>query len=163
MRKRTLLALALLIPLYAHAEMFKCVANGHTTFQDSPCVNGTPEPIGNGSISIYTPPEPSARPERSRSRTIQPTPRTSSSGNDTYQSTTERRNAEVRARTRGIVIPGMSERQAISILGEPSSTSTSTRSGRVCRYLRWNGSRPFQDGYHRVTICDGEVSSYSGR
>ncbi|QNI02021.1 DUF4124 domain-containing protein [Halomonas sp. SH5A2] len=164
MKKRSLLVFLALLPLSAQAELYKCVTNGHTTFQDFPCESGNAEPIQPSGISIYTPPDLSPQPRESRSVTPQPNrSRNNSSASSDYQSTTERRNAEVRARTRGVVIPGMSERQAISILGKPANISTRTRNGRTCRYLYWDGSRPFQDGYHRVTICGGEVSSYTGR
>lgn len=162
MKKYSILVLLVLLPLTAQAELYKCVANGHTTFQDFHCESGKSEQIQPSGISIYTPPALSAQ---SRAQSVMPRTqrsRNNSSTSSNYQSTTERRNAEVKARTNGVVIPGMSERQAISILGEPESTSTRTHSGRLCRYLFWDGSRPFQDGYHRVTICDGEVSSYSG-
>lgn len=162
MKKRTLLALALLIPLSSYADVHKCVSNGRTSYQDTPCDQDEVPLSGSGTLSTLPIQVPDAYPPSPRT-SQSPTRPQRSSGSNSYQSTTERRNAEVRARTRGIVIPGMSERQAISILGEPSRTSTSTRGGRVCRYLYWNGNRPFQDGHHRVTICDGEVSNYSYR
>lgn len=162
MKKHTLLALALLIPLSSYADVHKCVLNGHTSYQDKPCDQGEAPLSGSGTLSTLPIQVPDAYP---------PSPRTSqapsrsqrSSGNNSYQSTTERRNAEVRARTRGVVIPGMSERQAISILGQPSRISTRTYGGNLCRYLYWDGSRPFQDGRHSVKVCNGEVSSYSAR
>lgn len=162
MKKHTLLALALLFPLSSNADIHKCVSNGRTSYQDTPCDQGEVPLAGSGTLSTLPIQVPEAYP-LSPGTSKAPSRSQRSSGINSYQSTTERRNAEVRARTRGIVIPGMSERQAISILGEPSSTSTSTRGGRVCRYLRWDGSRPFQEGYHRVTICNGEVSSYSAQ
>jgi len=159
MKKRTLLALALLIPLASNADIHKCVSNGRTLYQDTPCDQGEVPLSDSGTLStlpILVPDTYSTAPRSSQA----PTQTQRSSGSNSYQSTTERRNAEVRARTRGIVIPGMSERQAISILGEPASISTRTHNGRLCRYLYWDGSRPFQNGYHRVTICNGEVTNY---
>ena len=61
-----------------------------------------------------------------------------------------------------VVIPGMSENQAISVLGRPARISSYTYNGALCRRLYWDGSRPFQNGRHTVVICNGEVSSYSG-
>lgn len=162
MNKTALLALLVLLPLMANADIHKCVVNGHTTYQDAPCAQGEAPLSNSGTLStlpIQVPEIPSPAP-----RTYQPAQRSQRSrGNHDYQSTTERRNAEVRAAARGVVIPGMSERQAINILGQPSSTSTRTYGNTICRNLYWNGSRPFQDGRHSVRICNGEVSSYSGR
>lgn len=162
MTKIALLALLALSPLTANADIHKCIVNGHTTYQDTLCTQGAAPRSNAGTLSTLPMPAPAAR--STAPRISQPAQRHHySQGNRNYQSTTERRNAEVRAAARGVVIPGMSERQAINILGQPSSTSTHTYSGRVCRNLYWDGSRPFQDGRHSVRICNGEVSSYSSR
>lgn len=162
MKKTALLALLMLSPLTASADIHKCVVNGHTTYQDAPCTQGEARLSNSGTLSTL--PIQVLEISSPAPRNYQPVQRSQRSrGNRNYQSTTERRNAEVRAAARGVVIPGMSERQAITILGQPSSTSTHTYSGRVCRNLYWDGSRPFQDGRHSVRICNGEVSSYSGR
>lgn len=162
MKKTALLALLVLSPLTASADIHKCIINGHTTYQDTPCAQGEAPLSNSGTLSTLPIPAPAARSQAPR--VSQPAQRSRrSSGNTNYQSTTERRNAEVRAAARGVVIPGMSERQAINILGQPSSTSTRTYGNTICRNLYWNGSRPFQDGRHSVRICNGEVSSYSGR
>ncbi len=162
MKKTALLALLVLSPLTASADIHKCIINGHTTYQDMPCTQGAAPLSNTGTLSTLPIPEPAAR--STAPRVSQPAQRSQRSrSNSNYQSTTERRNAEVRAAARGVVIPGMSERQAINILGQPSSISTRTYGGSLCRYLYWDGSRPFQDGRHSVRICNGEVSSYSGR
>jgi len=161
MKKTALLVLLVLSPLTANADIHKCVINGHTTYQDTPCTQGAAPLSDAGTLSTLPIPAPAAR--SSTPRVSQPAHRSQySRSNRNYQSTTERRNAEVRAAARGVVIPGMSERQAINILGQPSSTSTRTYGGSLCRYLYWDGSRPFQDGRHSVRICNGEVSSYDG-
>lgn len=160
MKKQTLLALALLIPFSSNADVHKCVSNGHTSYQDKPCDQGEAPLSDSGTLStlpIQAPDLSSPAPRTSQA----PSRPQSSSGSNSYQSTTERRNAEVRARTRGVVIPGMSERQAISILGEPSRISNSTIGERFCRYLYWDGSRRFQDGRHTVRVCNGEVSKHT--
>lgn len=165
MKKTALLTLLLLSPLTANADIHKCIMNGHTTYQDTPCTRGEAPLTNSGTLStlpIQVPEISSPAPRTSQSVQRSQRPRYNRRSN-TYQSSTERRNAEVRAAARGIVIPGMSERQAINILGKPSRTSTRTYEGSLCRYLYWDGSRPFQDGYHSVRICNGEVSSYSGR
>lgn len=158
MKKTALLALLVLSPLTASADIHKCIVNGHTSYQDTPCAQGA-APLSNaGTLSILPIPESAIR--SFTPRVSQPAQRPQySRGNRNYQSTTERRNAEVRAAARGVVIPGMSERQAINILGQPSSISTSTYGGRLCRYLYWNGSNRFQNGRrHSVKICNGEVT-----
>lgn len=163
MKITALLVLLALTPFTANADIHKCVINGHTTFQDFPCTQGAAPLSNSGTLSTLPIPPPA--PRSYAPNVSQQTQRSqrSSSNRSNYQSTTERRNAEVRAAARGVVIPGMSERQAINILGQPSSTSTRTYGGSLCRYLYWDGSRPFQDGRHSVRICNGEVSSYSGR
>lgn len=160
MKKTALLALLVLSPLTANADIHKCVVNGRTAYQDTPCTQGEVTLSNNGTLSTLPIPPPVTR--SPAPRISQTAPRQRSSGTS-YQSSTERRNAEVRAASRGMVIPGMSEGQAINILGQPSSRSTHTYGGSLCRYLYWDGSRPFQDGRHSVRICNGEVSSYSGR
>ncbi|WP_438454909.1 DUF4124 domain-containing protein [Vreelandella venusta] len=45
MKKAALLAFLFALPVTAHAELFKCVENGHTTFQDFPCEGGISERI----------------------------------------------------------------------------------------------------------------------
>lgn len=163
MKKTALLALLTLSPLTASADIHKCVVNGHTTYQDAPCAEGE-TPLSNAgtfsTLPIQVPDIPSPPPPQPAQRSQRPS---YNSSNNRYQSTTERRNAEVRASARGIVLPGMTESQAINILGKPSRTSTSTYGGSVCRYLYWDGSNRFQSGRHSVRICNGEVSSYSGR
>ena len=163
MKKPTLFALLVLMPLSSHAELFRCVSNGHTTFQDFPCASGNSETVDTSNLTIISAPPPSTRTQQpSRSVTPQPRQRSYSSSSSNYQTTTQRRNAEVQARARGIVIPGMSENQAISVLGRPARISSYTYNGALCRRLYWDGSRPFQNGRHTVVICNGEVSSYSG-
>ncbi|AJY52118.1 MULTISPECIES: hypothetical protein [Halomonadaceae] len=164
MKKAALLALLVLSPLTASADVHKCIISGHTTFQDFPCSQGAAPRSNTGTLSTLPIPAPATRPIASR--VYQPAQQfqrpSYNSRNNTYQSSTERRNAEVSAAARGIVLPGMTESQAIRILGQPSRRSTRTFGGNLCRYLYWDGSRPFQDGHHSVRICNGEVSSYSG-
>lgn len=163
MKKTALLALLVLSPLTASADIHKCVINGHTAYQDTPCTQGA-VPLSNaGTLStlpIPTPVPRSTAPLISQPQRSQRPNYNNRSSN--YQSTTERRNAEVRASARGIVLPGMSESQAINILGRPSRTSTQTYGGNLCRYLYWDGSNRFQNGRHSVRICNGEVSNYLG-
>ena len=45
MKTPALFALLVLLPFTAHAELYKCVENGHTTFQDFPCSNGDSETV----------------------------------------------------------------------------------------------------------------------
>lgn len=51
MKKRTLLALALLIPLSSYADVHKCVSNGRTAYQDTPCDQGEVPLAGSGTLS----------------------------------------------------------------------------------------------------------------
>lgn len=162
MKKTAFLALLVLSPLTASADIHKCIANGHTTFQDFPCSQGAAPRSNTGTLSTLPIPAPTTR--STAPRVYQPAQQfqrpSYNSRNNTYQSTTERRNAEVSAAARGVVIPGMSERQAINILGQPSSISTRTYNGNLCRYLYWDGSNRFQNGRrHSVKICNGEVTA----
>lgn len=164
MKKPALVALLVLLPLSAHAEIFRCEVNGRTTFQDTPCTTGTSSRVNTNNLTVLPTAPPSSRPQTpSRSATPQTQQRSYSSSSSNYQTTTQRRNAEVQARARGVVIPGMSENQAISVLGRPARISSYTFNEALCRRLYWDGSRPFQNGRHTVVICNGEVSSYSGR
>lgn len=161
MKKTGLLALLFVLPVTAHAELFKCVENGHTTFQDFPCANGNSETVDTNNLTIIAPPRVTTPSQPSRSATPQPRQPAYSSSSSSYQTSTQRRNAEVQARSRGVVIPGMSENQAISVLGRPARISSYTYGGALCRRLYWDGSRPFQNGRHTAIICNGEVSNYS--
>ncbi|WP_447554026.1 DUF4124 domain-containing protein [Vreelandella sp. EE22] len=164
MKKPILLAALVLLPFSAQAQLYKCVSNGHTTFQDSPCANGNSETVDTNNLTIIQAPPQRNRPQHSQP-IQQPHRRqqTYSSSSSNYQTTTQRRNAEVNARARGVVIPGMSENQAISILGNPARISSYTYGGDLCRRLYWDGRQRFQNGRHTVVICNGEVSSYAGR
>lgn len=163
MKKTALLVLLVLSPFTAKADIYKCVVNGHTTFQDFPCAQGATPRANAGTVNVLPIPVPERPPAQRNVQPVQPSQRNSYNRGNTYQSTTQRRNAEVQAAARGIVLPGMSERQAINILGNPSRISTRTYGSNVCRYLYWNGTNRFQRGRHSVEICNGEVSSYSGR
>lgn len=159
MKKTALLALLVLSPLTANADIHKCVVNGHTTFQDFPCAQGAAPLSGTGTVNVLPIPVPEIHSPAPRVSQPAQQPRNNSNRGNTYQSTTQRRNAEVQAAARGIVLPGMSERQAINILGNPSRISTRTYGSNVCRYLYWNGTNRFQRGRHSVEICNGEVVS----
>ncbi|PCF96920.1 DUF4124 domain-containing protein [Vreelandella nigrificans] len=161
MKKNIFIVLLTFLPLSAHAEIFRCVLNGTTTFQDSPCEGVPSERVNTNNLNIVPFPQIHSQPPITQPTTPQ-RPQQRANTPSRYQSTIDRRNAEVKARNRGVVIPGMTERQAISILGTPSSISTHTYDGNVCRNLYWNGTNRFQRGRHSVRICNGEVSSYSG-
>ncbi|MFC7369198.1 DUF4124 domain-containing protein [Vreelandella zhaodongensis] len=163
MKKTALLAFLFALPVTAHAELFKCVENGHTTFQDFPCANGNSETVDTNNLTIIAPPRVTTPSQPARSATPQLRQPAYSSSSSSYQTSTQRRNAEVRARARGVVIPGMSENQAISVLGNPTRISSYTYGGNLCRRLYWDGRQRFQSGRHTVIICNGEVSSYARR
>lgn len=75
MKKTALLAFLFVLPVTAHAEIFKCVENDHTTFQDFPCVNGNSETVDTNNLTIIAPPKGTAHPQPSRSVTTPPRPR----------------------------------------------------------------------------------------
>lgn len=162
MKKNTFIVLLALLPLSAHAEIFRCILNGTTTFQDSPCEGVPYERVNTNNLNIVPFPQIHSQPPITQPTTPQ-RPQQRANTPSRYQSTIDRRNAEVKARNRGVVIPGMTERQAISILGSPTSTSSYTYGGSLCRRLYWDGRQRFQNGRHTVMICNGEVSSYSTR
>ncbi|WP_144982322.1 DUF4124 domain-containing protein [Halomonas sp. C22] len=100
MKKPALVALLVLLPLTAHAEIFRCEVNGRTTFQDYPCEAGTSSRVNTNNLTVLPPVPPSSQPQtpvrsvtpRHQSRIVLPS--------QDYQSTLERRNAEVKMRAR---------------------------------------------------------------
>ncbi|ATH77822.1 hypothetical protein CLM76_09545 [Vreelandella venusta] len=100
MKKPALVALLVLLPLSAHAEIFRCEVNGRTTFQDYPCEAGTSSRVNTNNLTVLPPAPPSSRPQeparsltpRHQYRVVIPSP--------DYQTTIDRRNARVKARAR---------------------------------------------------------------
>ncbi|NYS80235.1 DUF4124 domain-containing protein [Halomonas glaciei] len=85
---------------FAHAELYKCVANGHTTFQDFPCASGESSKVDTDNLTVIPPPP--VRPPSQSSQLITPQPRRYFyfPHRSVYQTTLERRNARVRMRAR---------------------------------------------------------------
>tara|TARA_R110001599_G_scaffold8618_3_gene41750 strand:- start:1928 stop:2155 length:228 start_codon:yes stop_codon:yes gene_type:complete len=61
MKKTTLFALLVLSPLTASADIHKCIINGHTAYQDTPCTQGAAPLSNTGTLSTLPIPAPSAR------------------------------------------------------------------------------------------------------
>jgi len=100
MKKPALVALLVLLPLSAHAEVFRCVVNGKTTFQDFPCAGVASERVNTNNLTVLPPAPPSSRPQtparsvtpRHQYRVVIPSP--------DHRTTIERRNARVKERAR---------------------------------------------------------------
>lgn len=160
MKKTSLLALLALSPLAANADIHKCITNGHTTFQDTPCATGEAPLSNSGTLStlpIQAPEIPSLAP-----RAPQPSQRSqgsSSNRSNSYQSYTDRRNAEVTTRTRPT--RGMPQGRVYDTYGSPSSRSTVMRNGKTCERLVWNN--PGTDSARNIAvICDRKIYSIYG-
>jgi hypothetical protein len=97
MKTPALIALLVLLPLTANAEIYKCVANGHTTFQDSPCAGGNSETVNTNNLTIISAPPIASSSEASLS--VMPVrPRIYFPRPNQHQSAIERRNSRVKLR-----------------------------------------------------------------
>ncbi|RTR02944.1 hypothetical protein [Halomonas nitroreducens] len=142
------------LPLAAPGQVYRCDLDGSTRYQASPCPQGE-RLREDGAITTYPPPDLSAFP--SLPGADPPSDRPSGRSTRDYLSTLDRRNAKARAHGRGHLVAGMSENQALTILGAPDSVGrVSHADGETCKTLRWDDP-PFVDGRHRATICDGKV------
>ncbi|WP_394425444.1 DUF4124 domain-containing protein [Vreelandella stevensii] len=63
MKKPALVALLVLLPLTAHAEIFRCEVTGRTTFQDYPCEAGTSSRVNTNTLTVLPSIPPSSRPQ----------------------------------------------------------------------------------------------------
>lgn len=155
-----IIAALLLVPLAAHAQVYRCDVNGQPTFQDRPC--GDSSPLGiRDRISVYEAPD---LPPIKLTRPSQPqrsSQHSQSASHSRYLSSTEMRREHVRARSQGRLAVGMSENQAIQILGHPDNYHRERNVRDRCKSYYWNNPR-FSPGYHSASICNGEVSRYSG-
>lgn len=134
--KTALLALLVLSPLTANADIHKCIINGHTTYQDAPCARGGAPLSNSGTLSTLRIQVHEISSPAPRTSQRSPRPRYNRRSNS-YQSITERRNAEVRA-ARGIMIPIMSERPPINNIVHPSNMSKYTYIRKIWIYFPWN-------------------------
>lgn len=154
MKKYTLVALLALIPLSAQAEIFRCVSNGHTVFQDFPCEGAPSERVNANTINImtaptYQPPRPPTSQPQSSNR----------SNNRNHQTWTNRRNAETRSRPS--LVRGMSRQRVFDVYGSPNSRSTVMRNGQACERLTWHSPRSYS-GTITAIICDQKIYSVYG-
>ncbi|WP_445011402.1 DUF4124 domain-containing protein [Vreelandella stevensii] len=149
--KPALVALLVLLPLSAHAEVFRCVVNGKTTFQDFPCAGVTSERVNTNSINIISAPTYQA-PKVANTR-----PQQRSSSNNTYQSWTDRRNAETRSRPR--LDRGMPQQRVYDVYGSPHSRSSVMRDGHTCERFIWNNPRSYSGTYTAI-VCDQKYILY---
>lgn len=154
------IAIALfLLPLAGQAQVMKCPDGSYS----DQCSGG--EAFQGGGVSSYSAPDtpsvqlntlPSTRPS---SRNRYGEAGTSASGNGP-RSTSQRarsaglsRNELVKARSRGIVLMGMAEKDVRYILGSPDSVDV-TRTGRsTCRHLFWH----HRIGTDYVKLCGDKV------
>ena len=152
MKKRTLLALLVLLPLSAHAELYKCINNGHTTFQDFPCDGAPSERVSTNPINIMS--APTYQPPRSSRPQFQ-----SQRSSNNYQTWTERRNAETSSRPR--LTRGMPRQRVFDVYGSPHARSTVMRNGHTCDRFEWHNPRSYSGTYTAV-ICNQRIYSVYG-
>ena len=100
MKTPALIALLVLLPLTAQAEIYKCVANGHTTFQDSPCAGGNSETVNTNNLTIISAPPVSSRPTAALSANAPAFPRIVVPYRNQHQTALELRNSRVKTRAR---------------------------------------------------------------
>ena len=100
MKTPALIALLVLMPLAAHAEIYKCVDNGHTTFQDSPCAGGNSETVNTNNLTIISAPPVSSRPTAALSANAPAFPRIAVPYRNQHQTALELRNSRVKTRAR---------------------------------------------------------------
>jgi len=154
MKKPALFALLVLLPLTAHAEIFRCVTNGHTVFQDFPCEGAPSERVNVNTINImtaptYQPPRPPTSQPQSSNR----------SNNRNHQTWTDRRNVETRSRPS--LVRGMPRQRVFDVYGSPNSRSTVMRNGQACERLIWHSPRSYS-GTITAIICNQKIYSVYG-
>lgn len=158
MTKTLFLALLLASPI-AHAEIHRCTLDGQTVYQDSPC-GGSAYRRGSG-ISVYQAPPPGSLPPLRSRPSSQPEQAQQPPSQPSTVQRRASRNEQVRARSEGRLAIGMSESTAIQILGHPDNYYQERNVRDRCKSYYWRNPR-FSPGFHRATICQGEVTRYSG-
>lgn len=160
MKKTALLALLVLSPITASADIHKCIVNGHTTYQDTPCTQGAVPLSNTGTLSTLPSREPATRLSAPRvSRPAEQSQRSNGNRSDRYQSFSERRNAEVSTRTRPS--RGMPQNRVYETYGRPNSRSTVMRNGKTCERLVWNNLGT-DSARNIAVICDQKIYSIYG-
>lgn len=148
------------LPLAAQGQVYKCDLDGRTRYQASPCSRGK-RLDEDEVITTYPAPDLSRFPTLPRA--APPPVRREGRSTRDYLTALDRRNAQARAHARGHLVAGMSENQALTILGKPDHVGRLFQAdGETCQTLRWDDP-PFVDGRHRATLCDGKVVSYRRR
>lgn len=160
-----LIAMAIaLLPLAVHAQVMKCPDGSYS----DQCSGG--ETFQGSGVSSYS------APERHPIRPLPSTSRSSSERNTGGSASTRpssgpssvadrargmgiSRNDLVKARSRGIILIGMEEKDVIDILGKPSDVDTSTGYGSRCKTMYWHDRRGNLTDY--VSTCGGRVDYYS--
>lgn len=100
MKKPALVALLVLLPFSAHAEIFRCVVGGKTTFQDFPCTNGNSKTVDTSKLTIIAPPFNITHPQPSQPVSTPRVHHIYVPYRNHHQTELERRNARVRDRAR---------------------------------------------------------------
>lgn len=78
---------------------------------------------------------------------------------NSYQQELDARNANVRARARGIVPTGSSVTQAETMMGRPDSRRAFSAGGQNCERLIWRNRDNRITGH--ATACDGTITYFS--
>lgn len=154
-----LLAALLLLPLAAHAQVYRCDIGGQAHYQSRPCDENSTRILQDNFTTYQSSPNhrqhrsPSPRTQRQQQSNLPKAPTL------THVSHTELRNGMARARSRGHLALGMTENHTISILGHPNNWRSQRFSDKTCKVFYWNNPR-FSRGYHEATLCDGVVVRY---
>ncbi|MBD3896585.1 DUF4124 domain-containing protein [Halomonas sp. ML-15] len=156
---KRLLAALLLLPLVAHAQVYRCDIDGKAHYRDSPCGENSRQILQDNFNTYQSSPDhrqhrpPAPRAQRQQQSNLPRAPTL------THVSHTELRNGLARARSRGHLALGMTENHTISVLGHPDNWKSQRFSDKTCKVLYWSNPR-FSRGYHEATLCDGLVVRY---
>ncbi len=168
MIKRTLLLAMALLPLSAHAQVYKCEVDGSTAYQDTPCTDGevfiTRDTLTSleAQAHVRSDPSPARQPIRRPSSQPSQQPSSQSPSTSSYRSELEDRNARVKAGIRGEIVEGMTKGQLYMMLGEPDHERKYTRSdGMRCQYWTWSEPRFVREDIYQATICNGKVITHN--
>ncbi|WP_158773102.1 hypothetical protein [Cobetia sp. L2A1] len=134
----------------ADNSIYRCVQNGVQTWQQQPCHQGDAPVTLNDSLTVV-PSREGEIPSGEENLTSERLER------EKQQALAARQESQRQYRIRsaiddGYLVQGMSESQAVSLLGKPSDTSETIADGTSCRLLSWWGDV-------RVQFCGDEAVS----
>ena len=161
---KILLAALLLLPLSAHAQVYRCDIVGQAHYQSRPCDENSTRILQDNLTTYQAPPahqqqrSPAPRAQRQpQYRELPPNP--SNAPTLRHLDRTQLHIRIAHARSQGYLALGMPESQTISILGHPDNSQLQRFSDKTCRVLSWDNAHSSR-GRHQAMICDGIVVRY---